>query len=114
MVTGRLQRATRSQIEARIKELGGVVLDAVTKKTDYLVVGEDAGSKLAKAQKLARVAAMTPEQRRRHYEQGLRAQLQRRAGVVPVHRRTAWIDEKVSAAMQRFDAGRAPVEEGSK
>ena len=69
---------------------------------------------VAKAQKLARVAAMTPEQRRRHYEQGLRAQLQRRAGVVPVHRRTAWIDEKVSAAMQRFDAGRAPVEEGSK
>jgi DNA ligase (NAD+) len=52
VVTGRLERSTRSQIEARIKALGGIVGDSVTKKTDYLVVGEDAGSKLAKAQKL--------------------------------------------------------------
>ncbi|MCC7370316.1 MAG: NAD-dependent DNA ligase LigA [Chloroflexi bacterium] len=52
VVTGRLQRATRTQIEGQIKALGGVVQDSVTKKTDYLVVGEDAGSKLAKAQKL--------------------------------------------------------------
>ena len=52
VVTGRLQRSTRNQIEARIKSLGGTVLDSVTKKTSYLVVGEDAGSKLAKAEKL--------------------------------------------------------------
>jgi DNA ligase (NAD+) len=52
VVTGRLQRSTRSQIEGRIKSLGGAVLDSVTKKTTYLIVGEDAGSKLAKAQKL--------------------------------------------------------------
>jgi DNA ligase (NAD+) len=52
VVTGRLQRSTRTQIEARIKSLGGAVMDSVTKKTDYLVVGEDAGSKLARAQKL--------------------------------------------------------------
>jgi len=52
VVTGRLPRSTRSQIEGRIKELGGVVHDSVTKKTSYVVVGEDAGSKLAKAQKL--------------------------------------------------------------
>ena len=52
VVTGRLERSTRSQIEGRIKSLGGVVADSVTKKTDFLVVGEDAGSKLAKAQKL--------------------------------------------------------------
>jgi DNA ligase (NAD+) len=52
VVTGRLQRSTRSQIEARIKSLGGIVLDSVTKKTNYLVVGEDAGSKLARAEKL--------------------------------------------------------------
>ena len=51
-MTGRLQRASRSQIEARIKALGGSVMDNVTKKTSYLVVGEDAGSKLAKAEKL--------------------------------------------------------------
>jgi DNA ligase (NAD+) len=52
VVTGRLQRYTRGQIEQRIKDLGGAVADAVTKKTDYLVAGEDAGSKLARAEKL--------------------------------------------------------------
>ncbi|MFN8634091.1 MAG: NAD-dependent DNA ligase LigA [Chloroflexota bacterium] len=52
VVTGRLARQTRSQIEAQIKALGGTVMDSVTKKTTYLIVGEEAGSKLAKAQKL--------------------------------------------------------------
>jgi DNA ligase (NAD+) len=52
VVTGRLERHSRQQIEARIKELGGAVGDAVTRKTDYLVVGAEAGSKLARAQKL--------------------------------------------------------------
>ena len=52
VVTGRLERQTRGQIEARIKALGGTIGDAVSKKTNYLVAGEDAGSKLARAQKL--------------------------------------------------------------
>ncbi len=52
VVTGRLARATRGEIEARIKSLGGQVADAVTRKTDYLIVGEDAGSKLKKAESL--------------------------------------------------------------
>ena len=52
VVTGRLERHSRAQIEQRIKDLGGVVGDSVSKKTSYLVAGEDAGSKLAKAQKL--------------------------------------------------------------
>jgi DNA ligase (NAD+) len=52
VVTGRLERHSRTQIEQRIKELGGSVGDSVSKKTSYLVAGEDAGSKLAKAQKL--------------------------------------------------------------
>jgi DNA ligase (NAD+) len=55
VVTGRLESYTRTQIEQRIKDLGGVVGDSVSKKTDYLVAGEDAGSKLAKAQKLGTV-----------------------------------------------------------
>jgi DNA ligase (NAD+) len=52
VVTGRLERRSRQQVESLIKELGGHVADAVSKKTDYLVVGEDAGSKLARAEKL--------------------------------------------------------------
>ena len=52
VVTGRLEHHSRGQIEQRIKELGGAVGDSVSKTTSYLVAGEDAGSKLAKAQKL--------------------------------------------------------------
>ena len=52
VVTGRLERHSRTQIEQWIKELGGAIGDAVSKKTSYLLAGEEAGSKLAKAQKL--------------------------------------------------------------
>jgi DNA ligase (NAD+) len=52
VVTGRLERRSRLEVEALIKQLGGNVGDNVTKKTNYLVAGTDAGSKLAKAQKL--------------------------------------------------------------
>lgn len=52
VVTGRLERYSRSQIEGRIKELGGAVSGSVSKRTDYLVAGADAGSKLADAQNL--------------------------------------------------------------
>jgi DNA ligase (NAD+) len=52
VVTGRLERHSRAQIEQRIKDLGGAVGDSVSKKTSYLVAGEEAGSKLARAQKL--------------------------------------------------------------
>jgi DNA ligase (NAD+) len=52
VVTGRLERHSRGQIEQRIKELGGAVGDSVSKKTSYLLAGEDAGAKLDKAKKL--------------------------------------------------------------
>ena len=52
VVTGRLERFTRSQIESRIKELGGQVTGSVSKKTDYVVAGVDAGSKLDEANRL--------------------------------------------------------------
>jgi DNA ligase (NAD+) len=52
VITGRLEHLTRLQAEARIKELGGTVGDSVSRKTSYLVVGDEPGSKLAKAQKL--------------------------------------------------------------
>jgi DNA ligase (NAD+) len=52
VVTGRLEHQSRTQIEQRIKELGGAVGDSVSKKTAYLVAGADAGSKLERAKKL--------------------------------------------------------------
>ena len=52
VVTGRLQNFSRSQIEGRIKELGGAVTGSVSRQTSYLIAGEDAGSKLADAERL--------------------------------------------------------------
>jgi DNA ligase (NAD+) len=50
VVTGRLERLSRDAAEALIKSAGGAATSSVTKKTDYVVVGAEAGSKLAKAQ----------------------------------------------------------------
>ncbi len=52
VVTGTLQSFSRREAEDRIKTLGGSVGSSVTKKTTYLVVGAEPGSKLAKAQDL--------------------------------------------------------------
>jgi DNA ligase (NAD+) len=52
VVTGTLAGFSRSESESRIKDLGGKVTSSVTKNTDYLVVGESPGSKLAAAEKL--------------------------------------------------------------
>jgi DNA ligase (NAD+) len=52
VLTGTLSSLTRGQAEDRIKSLGGTVGSSVTKKTDYVVVGADPGSKLEKAQRL--------------------------------------------------------------
>ena len=53
VVTGRLERFSRDEAESLIKRNGGAATSSVTKKTDYVVVGAEAGSKLEKAQKLA-------------------------------------------------------------
>jgi DNA ligase (NAD+) len=50
VITGTLAALPRSQAEALIRQLGGGAHDSVTKKTDYLVVGESPGSKLRKAE----------------------------------------------------------------
>jgi len=52
VVTGTLRKYTRDEIHARIKQLGGKAASSVSAKTDYLVAGEAAGSKLAKARQL--------------------------------------------------------------
>lgn len=52
VVTGTLKNFSRSEIERLIKDLGGKTAGSVSKKTDYLVCGEEAGSKLEKATEL--------------------------------------------------------------
>jgi len=51
-ITGTLAGYTRSQLAKTLEELGAIVVDGVSKATDVLIVGEGAGSKLEKAQKL--------------------------------------------------------------
>ena len=52
VITGTLSSMTRGEAEERIRALGGLAGSTVSKKTDYLVVGADPGSKLQKAQRL--------------------------------------------------------------
>ena len=60
VVTGRLSSYSRSEIQGRIKELGGAVSGSMSKRTDYLVAGEGGGSKLADAERLG-VAVLSEE-----------------------------------------------------
>jgi len=53
VLTGTLPHLSREQATAKIEAAGGKVSNSVSKKTDYVVAGEEAGSKLEKAQKLA-------------------------------------------------------------
>ena len=61
VVTGTLTGFDREQAEAAIRAAGGKAGSSVSKKTDYLVAGENAGSKLAKAQELG-VAVLDEDQ----------------------------------------------------
>lgn len=52
VLTGTMQKMTREEATERLKQLGAKVSNSLSKKTDYLVVGENPGSKLAKAESL--------------------------------------------------------------
>jgi DNA ligase (NAD+) len=60
VVTGTLTRFTRDEITELIRKHGGKSAGSVSKKTDYVVAGADAGSKLTKAQELG-VAVLTED-----------------------------------------------------
>lgn len=61
VVTGSLQNYSRGSIKEKLESLGAKVSGSVSKKTDYVIVGEDAGSKYDKAKDLG-VAILTEEE----------------------------------------------------
>ena len=62
LFTGTLPTLKRSQAEAMAEEQGGHILGGVSAKLNYLVVGEDAGSKLEKAKKINSVKIISEDE----------------------------------------------------
>ena len=52
VITGKLEHFTRNELKEKLIELGAKVTGSVSKNTDYLIAGEEAGSKLTKAESL--------------------------------------------------------------
>ncbi|MBI1917431.1 MAG: NAD-dependent DNA ligase LigA [Planctomycetes bacterium] len=61
VVTGTLKNHKRHEIEAKIEQLGGKAGSSVSKNTNFVIVGEDAGSKLDKAKELG-IKTMTEDE----------------------------------------------------
>ena len=61
VVTGTLEKLSRDAAKEKLRAAGAIVTESVSKKTDYLIVGADAGSKLDKAKKLG-VKTLTEEE----------------------------------------------------
>jgi DNA ligase (NAD+) len=62
LFTGTLPTLKRSEAEAMVEENGGTILGGVSSKLNYLVVGEDAGSKLEKAKKINSVKIISEDE----------------------------------------------------
>ncbi|WP_010529618.1 NAD-dependent DNA ligase LigA [Lentibacillus jeotgali] len=63
VLTGKMEHFTRSEAKALVEQLGGSVTGSVSKNTDILIAGEDAGSKMDKAEQLG-VAVWSEQQLR--------------------------------------------------
>jgi len=61
LFTGTLTKLKRSEAEEMVEQNGGKLLSGVSAKLNYLVVGEDAGSKLEKAKKINTVKIISEE-----------------------------------------------------
>jgi DNA ligase (NAD+) len=62
LFTGTLSKLKRSEAEAMVEQQGGSILNGVSSKLNYLVVGDDAGSKLEKAKKIPTIRIISEEE----------------------------------------------------
>jgi DNA ligase (NAD+) len=62
LFTGSLNELKRSEAETLVEAQGGIILGGVSSKLNYLVVGEDAGSKLEKAKKIPSIRILTEKE----------------------------------------------------
>ncbi|HEU4632598.1 MAG TPA: helix-hairpin-helix domain-containing protein, partial [Flavisolibacter sp.] len=62
LFTGTLSKLKRSDAEEMVEKSGGKILSGVSSKLNYLVVGEDAGSKLEKAKKITSIKILSEDQ----------------------------------------------------
>ncbi len=62
LFTGSLLKLKRTEAEELVEENGGKILSGVSSKLDYLIVGEDAGSKLEKAKKIASIHILSEDE----------------------------------------------------
>lgn len=62
LFTGTMAKLKRSEAEELVEQNGGKIVSGVSSKLNYLVVGEDAGSKLEKAKKIASIKIITEDQ----------------------------------------------------
>ena len=62
LFTGSLQQFTRDRAKQMVEENGGTLLSGVSTKLNYLVVGEDAGSKLTKAKAIPTIEVLTEDE----------------------------------------------------
>ena len=62
LFTGTLAKLKRSEAEEIVEQQGGTIVNGVSSKLHYLVVGEDAGSKLEKAKRISSIKILTEEE----------------------------------------------------
>jgi DNA ligase (NAD+) len=62
LFTGTLLKMKRGEAEEKVEKAGGKILSGVSSKLDYLIVGEDAGSKLEKAKKIASIRILSEDE----------------------------------------------------
>jgi len=96
--TGTLTELNREEVEAIVKANGGKVLSGVSAKLNFLVVGEDPGSKLEKAKKLGTVKILTEKEFLDLLPQGTTTNLSSVSNELPVSTKSDSLKSKTKKA----------------